>query len=82
MRGAIGAVAGVFAIAALAAAHVAIVLALPFQPIEAVLIVGGGDLVIASVLGLLAMRDQLDAVETQAQEVDRRRSASSARRWR
>lgn len=69
VRAAFGAVAGVFVIAALAAAHVVIVLALPFQPIEAILIVGGGDLVIALVLGLLAMRDQPDQVEIQAQEV-------------
>jgi type IV secretory pathway VirB2 component (pilin) len=70
-RAAYGAVAAVFAIAALAGAHVAIVLALTprFQLLGAVLIVGGGDLVIAVVLGLLAARDAPDAIERQAHEI-------------
>jgi hypothetical protein len=70
-RAAYGAVAGVFAIATLTAAHVAIVLALTrsFELLYAVLIVGGGDLVIAVVLGLVAARDAPDAIEREAHEV-------------
>ena len=70
-RAAYGAAAGVFAIATLAAAHVAIVLALTprFQPLYAVLIVGGGDIVIAIVLGLLAARDAPDSIEREAHEL-------------
>jgi hypothetical protein len=65
-------VAGTFMTAALAAAHVAIVLALMpyYEPIYAVLIVGGGDLVIAVVVGLMAMRNVPDAIEREALEVE------------
>ncbi len=70
-RAAYGVVAGVFAIAALSAGHVAIVLGLMarFQPLVAVLIVGAGDLVLAVVLALVAARDAPDAIEREAQEV-------------
>jgi hypothetical protein len=70
-RAAYGAVAGVFAIATLTAVHAAIVLALTrhFELLYAVLIVGGGDLVIAVVLGLVAARNVPDAIEREAYEV-------------
>ncbi|CAH2604252.1 conserved protein of unknown function [Rhodovastum atsumiense] len=71
IRAALGAVAGIFLIAALAALHVAAVLALVprFEPITAVLIVAGGDVVIMVVLGLLALRDRPDRIEREAEEV-------------
>jgi hypothetical protein len=70
-RASYGVVAGVFVVGALAAAHVAIVLALlaNFQPIVAVLIVGAGDVVVAVVFGLLAARDRPDAIEREARQV-------------
>ncbi len=71
VRAGYGVVAGVFIVAFLAAAHVAIVLALipQMQPLHAVLIVGAGDLVIGIVLGLLASRDRPDRIEREAMEV-------------
>jgi threonine/homoserine/homoserine lactone efflux protein len=65
-------VAGTFMTAALAAVHVAIVLELMehYPPITAVLIVAGGDFVIAIVVGLMASRDVPDAIEREALEVE------------
>jgi len=70
-RAAYGLVATIFIIAALAALHVALALwlATQFTPITAVLIVAGGDVVIAVVLGLMAARDTPDRIEREAQEV-------------
>lgn len=64
-------VASTFMTAALAAGHVAIVLALEnqFQLINAVLIVGAGDIVIATVLGIAASIDRPGRLEREALEV-------------
>jgi hypothetical protein len=72
MRAAFGIVAGVFMTAALAGAHVAIVLSLIpyYEPMIAVLIVAAGDTVIAVVVGLLALRNVPDAIEREAAEVE------------
>ena len=70
-RLAYAAVASTFMLAMMAAIHVAIVMALMerVQPIAAVLIVAGGDLVIAIVLGVMAARDSPDSIEAEAQQV-------------
>lgn len=70
-RAALVLVAATFMTAALAAAHVAIVLALAphFELLTAVLIVGAGDLVIAAVLGGIASIDRPDRIEREALEV-------------
>jgi Putative Actinobacterial Holin-X, holin superfamily III len=70
-RAGYGAVAGIFVLAFLVAAHVAIVLALEphVQLLPAVLIVSAGDLVIALILGWLAARGGPDAIEREAMQV-------------
>jgi len=74
LRVAYAVVAGVFITAALAGAHVAAVMALmtEYQPVTAVLIVVGADVVIAVVLGLMASRNVPDAIEREALEIERR----------
>jgi cytochrome c biogenesis protein CcdA len=71
-RAAYAIVAGTFMTAALAGAHVAIVLALMphYETITAVLIVAAGDAVIAVVLGLMALRNVPGAIEREAAEVE------------
>jgi hypothetical protein len=64
----LGAIAGIFGLACVAALHVAAGLALMrvLEPLYAVLVVAGVDLVIAAALGALAARDVPGAVEREA----------------
>lgn len=64
----LGAIAGMFGLACVAALHIAAGLALTrvLEPLYAVLVVAGVDLVIAAALGALAARDVPGAVEREA----------------
>jgi len=66
-------IAGVFAVAFLAAGHVAIAMSLVprFTPLQAVLIIGGGDLAIALLFGLLATVSRPGVAELAALRVRR-----------
>jgi hypothetical protein len=76
-RAAFGVVSFVFLISFLVAAHIAIGLALvpAFTPLDAVMIVGGGDLAIALALGLLAAFSTPGKIERSALEVRQRARA-------
>lgn len=67
-RAILGATAGVFGLALIACLHVAAVLALTnrVQPLYAVLIVAGVDLLVAGALGLMAAHDSPSRVEREA----------------
>jgi hypothetical protein len=73
-RAAIAAAALFFFAAFLVAGHVAIVMALvpTVTPVRAVLIVGGGDLLIALVLALIASSSRPGALEREATELGQR----------
>ena len=71
MRAMFGAIACVFLLCALTSAHVVgyIALRLRLAPLQAGLVVLGVDLVLAILLGLLAMRGGEDALEREARAV-------------
>ena len=71
VRAGLAVVAGVFAMAALVALHVLIAIAIAkhLGPVTSSAIVLGGDLVIAIILGVLAMRSPPDPVEAEARRV-------------
>jgi hypothetical protein len=73
-RAAFGAVACVFLIAFLVAAHIAIGMALVprFTPVQAVLIVGAGDLALTLLLGAMAAFSKPGKIEQAAYEVGQR----------
>lgn len=73
VRAILGVVAAMFAFAAIAGGHVAIALWLAprFGPVEAVLFVAGGDLLIAIVFGAVAATKGPGRVEREAMEVRR-----------
>ena len=80
MRAVFGVVAAIFAIALLVSLHVAGALALAgvVAAPYAALIVGGIDLVILAVFGILAARNAPDRIEAEAQEVSREARAQLA----
>lgn len=71
LRAVFGAVAAVFALAALVVLHVVAwqALLLLVSPIQATLIVLAVDVAIAIALGVMAMRDVPDAVEQEAKQI-------------
>lgn len=76
----VGALAGVFGLAMLAALHVAAGLALApvVGPVYATLIVAGADLLIAIILGVVAANSSADAIELEAMRVSEEARAQMA----
>ncbi len=71
VRAVLGAIAGCFAVAALITLHVLgyIALRLDFPPLAAAAIVLAVDVVLATIFGIVALRDGPDAIEREALEV-------------